>query len=196
MPGLWKRGDRATAILLSAYADNIGNGTRRDYAVVGEIPYRYDDIYGSITVDEMRKSNRYFNFADYSSLSFQLMGILSSVELAAVYNRIFTNNGPIYTYLRRLIRQDSDFYNELIGTLALREENYIRAENYLSKVSDRYMRTTNIDKRGYLSRDPFVFYPSRWKVYSLGEFSEDYEIGAARHHKNRIRRPSSNSLVR
>lgn len=36
---------------------------------------------------------------------------------------------PLYDYLRKNIRTDSDYYNELIGTLALREGDYARAEN-------------------------------------------------------------------
>lgn len=49
--------------------------------------------------------------------------------------------------------------NELIGTLALREENYKRAVQYLKLVPEKYQKAMNIHKEGYLSRDPFFIEP-------------------------------------
>lgn len=100
--------------------------------------------------------------SDYGNLSFQMMGSLSSAQLATTYSLI-TDSNPLYSFLRRKARTDRDYYYELIGTLALREENYTRAEIYLSKVSDDYLKSMNIYKDGYLSRDPFNHYNSRWK---------------------------------
>ncbi len=105
---------------------------------------------------------------DYGSLSFQLMGSLPSSALAIVYTSIHTDS-PLYNFLRTKAHCDRDYFYELIGTLSLREENYSRAIHYLSRVSDHYLCTMNIDKRGYLARDPFSAFPSRWRRYHKGE---------------------------
>jgi len=125
IPDLWRKQDYSTAIILCAYADNIG--------------YNLDN----------------------TCLSFQLMGSLNSDQLISVYNKM-KKTTPLYNFLRRKIRKDQDYYYELIGTLALREENYARAEYYLSQVSEKYIRTMNVFKDNYLSRDPFNIYPTAW----------------------------------
>ncbi|MDE6460396.1 MAG: hypothetical protein K2K52_06135, partial [Paramuribaculum sp.] len=163
VPTLWRRKDYSTAILLCAYADNLA-------------PENYHERWNNITwyaywapdkvlnTTDMRDSEEYINQIDYGCLSFQMMGSLSSTQLASTYNRILTNT-PLYTHLRRKARTDKDYFNELIGTLALREENYSRAVTYLSKVSEHYLKTMNIDKGGYLNRTPFTPYPSRWELW-------------------------------
>ncbi len=134
IPTLWKRGDYASAILLCGYADS------------GEM--------SAGELADMRASETAFNYEDFGSLSFQLMGSLTSGQLIQTVARL---NAPgQLSFLRKFLRPDADYYNELIGTLALREENYDRAVAYLSKVSDKYLKTMNIVKCGYLARDPFV----------------------------------------
>ena len=160
IPGLWKRKDYSVAIMLCAYADNIEHSE-------GRIPARRyisrkfsHNPCESLTVAEIRDSEVFDNDIDYGCLSFQLMGSLSSSELASVYAGMAARS-LLFDFLRRKIRTDRDYYYELIGTLALREEKYARAVRYLSKVSDHYLLTMNIDKGGYLSRDPFSPYGSR-----------------------------------
>lgn len=163
IPRLWKNKDYSTAILLCSYADNLDSGYRRQYADdVTDEDYPY--VYESVKVKEIRTSDKLYNPLDYGSLAFQLMESLSSAQLGATYEEM-KRNSPLYSYLRKNIRNDGDYYNELIGTLALREENYDRAVTYLSRVSPRYVRTMNIDKCGYLARNPFSVYPSRWETY-------------------------------
>lgn len=147
VPLLWEKGDYSTAILLCAYADNIGPSVQLQNS------WKYPVL--SLSIHEIRNSEYYHNPLDYGCLSFQMMGNLTSRQLISVYKRIRSDK-PLYKFLRRKTRNDSDYYYELIGTLALREENYNRAVEYLSKVSDHYLRTMNIDKDGYLSLDPFV----------------------------------------
>ncbi len=169
IPMLWNRKDYSTAILLCAYADNIA-----EKECLHDIWYNleerdYINPPLSVTIDQMRNSKSYYNDTDYCSLSFQLMGILSSAQLESCYRKMMVST-PLYHHLRRKTRTDSDYYNELIGTLALREGNYGRAEQYLSRVSDRYLLTMNIYKYGYLSRDPFPIYLSMWE----SEFQENH----------------------
>ena len=148
LPHLWKKKDYSTAILLASYADRL------DPSRLRLSPLKGLDI-------------------DYGSLSFQMMGSISSSQLAAAYGRIM-DSSPLHRFLRRKACTDPDYYNELIGTLALREENYARAISYLSRVSLPYLRSMNIDKDGYLSRNPFTLYPSRWGSYT---FRDEYEGG-------------------
>ncbi|MDE6756970.1 MAG: hypothetical protein K2J66_07485 [Muribaculaceae bacterium] len=168
VPRLWKERDYSRAILLCAYADNLEYKTRRQtvYSLSSpKLMFALPDI--SMTIGELRGSEIFFNPLDYACLSFQLMESLTSEELASVYDRIM-EPGSLNDFLRRNIRTDSDYYNELIGTLALREGNYERAEKYLSEVSEQYQRTMNINKEGYLSRDAFGVYPSRWSTDIYG----------------------------
>lgn len=136
-----------------------------------------------LSFSDIRDGEEHADHIDYGSLSFQMMGSLSSSKLASAYDSILADT-PLYVFLRRKACTDKDYFNELIGTLALREENYNRAETYLSKVSQQYLKAMNIDKHGYLSRNPFSSYPSRWKVWTpsyAGAESWESENQAVRH---------------
>lgn len=187
VPVLWAKGDYTSAVLLCGYADNYLNSvTRHDQLFLSE---EYADTYPckSVTIDDIRHRPELYNNYDYSNLSFQLMGSLKSAQLIAVKNNIGSAN-PLFSYLRRYARTDSDYINELIGTLALREENYERAVQYLSAVSLEYQKNMNIYSGGYLAREPFVSYPTRWnseyewedKVSSVSARPEDAKLRFAR----------------
>lgn len=176
VPRLWRKSDFSTAILLCGYADNL----RYD-----EVPSEVcndsdmdDSLTCTMTIEKIRDSEDSINYTDYGCLSFQLMGSLSSSKLITAYGRMMASV-PLYLFLRRKARTDNDYYNELIGTLALREENYARAETYLSRVSDHYLRTMNITKAGYLYRNPFACYPSRWTIETYNGDSWEYERRAS-----------------
>lgn len=182
VPRLWQKKDYAGAILLCAYADNIlGKRFEERFADNSFNSRRFFNS-NSIGLEEMRRSEKFFNVLDYSSLSFQMMGSLTSGQLAAAYRRIMAHT-PLFDFLRRKVRSDRDYYYEVIGTLALREENYSRAVSYLSKVSRHYLKTMNVYKMGYLSRDPFYPYPSRWESYSYADGSERESESATCSHK-------------
>ena len=120
----------------------------------------------------MRKDEQQWNPIDYRSLSFQLMGSLSSDQLISVKQGIKTDT-KLYAFLKRYARTDADYLNEIIGTLALREENYQRAIRYFANVSEEYIRTMNI--YSYLNRDPFYAYPNRWVKYDYSDWEYEYE---------------------
>lgn len=148
VPVLWKRGDYASALLLCAYADNID--TRRLQSDMYDYAYDWPA--------EVYDQTETFNPVDYRCLSFQLMQCLSSAELEGVFGKMKKRN-PLYDFLRKKVRTDNDYYYELIGTLALREENYGRAEKFFARVSDSYWKGMNIYP--YLGRDPFSPWQSR-----------------------------------
>lgn len=165
VPMLWDKKDYSTAILLCAYADNLAPSKQLHEVWTNVGWHVYWSPAQVLNISDMRESEEYANHIDYGSLSFQMMGSLSSAQLASTYNSILADT-PLYAFLRRKARTDKDYFNELIGTLALREENYNRAVMYLSKVSQHYLKTMNIDKGGYLDRNPFSSYPSRWEMWT------------------------------
>lgn len=176
IPALWRKKDYTTAILLCSYADDLGARFETEPSPHRSAPRC--DVYSSLTCyPEERGYRRRNNGFDYGSLLFQMMGSLSSEELANVYSGIFRNN-PLYNFLRKHTSTDKDYFYEVIGTLALREENYARAVKYLSKVSNRYLASMNIDRDGYLDRDPFIIYPRRWKTvtYDWDSTPESYDF--------------------
>lgn len=115
--------------------------------------------------------------SDYGSLTFQIMGSLTSKQLSNTYRKMMSYR-PLYRFLRRKARTDRDYYYELIGTLALREENYSRAIYYLSPISKEYLKSMNIYRDGYLSRNPFIAYNDNkggtyyWRVLATTHLSE------------------------
>ncbi|MDE6535351.1 MAG: hypothetical protein K2K82_05000 [Muribaculaceae bacterium] len=138
IPQLWKRGDYATAILLADYADskNLTDYGRDENVNPGDM--------------------------DRGSLTFQLMGSLRSDQLIAVRQKIMSST-PLYDFLRREDMQNPNMFNDLIGTLALREGNYARAVDYLLQVGIDYQHSMRLYRAGYLGLDPFVYYPERWE---------------------------------
>lgn len=151
----WDRGEYTKAIILCAYADNVfyANGTHNTWTT-------YTCQYAEETLEEMRKSESHHNYHDYSSLSFQLMGSLTSSQLIKVKRELASIESPLFAHLKKQVRCDAPYWDELIGTLALREENYKRAVEYLVKVPASYNRTTNVYKEQSFDRNPF--YSGGW----------------------------------
>lgn len=160
VPRLWRQGEYARAILLCSFADYFEEPLRHYYVfknpIENFINAWWDFGIPSMTLAQMRQSETYFNDKDYGSLSFRLMESLSSAHLAQAYREMMQET-PLNNLLRRNMRTDSDYYYELIGTLALCEANYARAVDYFSRVSEGYMRTLNTYT--YLDRDPFAANP-------------------------------------
>ena len=100
----------------------------------------------------------YWQCSTYRSLTFQMMQSLTSDQMIDFVLQTRASS-PSTNFLRRYLPSDPDLYNDLIGTLALREENYSRAMSYLALVSTDYERSMNIYP--YLRRNPFTPYPAR-----------------------------------
>lgn len=175
IPLLWRNKDYPTAILLCSYADNFSPDKlwHEAWENVGSHVCNKPTV--SLLHNDMRESEKYANHLDFSCLSFQLMGSLTSAQLADAYCKIMSGS-PLFAHLRTKARTDRDYYYELIGTLSIREENYDRAIKYLSKVSQHYQRTMNLYKEHYLDRDPFMPYPSRWIKSEPYDWEEERKI--------------------
>ena len=163
IPTLWRQKDYATAILLCSYADNLfATKQRHTY-------WPFDDTWRiipetqllSLTLDEIRNSTVYWNPIDYSTPSFRLMNTLTSSQLIAVKHAIAAGS-PLYRHLKLYARTDAPYIDEIIGTLALREERYGRAADYLARVPMNYLSTINIYKDGSLNVNPFCAFPGHW----------------------------------
>ena len=172
IPNLWKAGDYTTAIFLCGYAENLFPSQQKYEGY----DYDVDEWWNSktsMTLDEMRESDKYWNTQDYRNFTFQLMGSLSSQQLINVKSNL-SSGYPLWQMLGRYLRRDNPYWDELIGTLALREENYERAMQYLAKVPVSYQKTMNIYKEKSLNRNPFYAYSNRWDKYD-SNYSWEYE---------------------
>lgn len=94
-----------------------------------------------------------------SYVTFGLMVNLKPQDIID-YKNFLDNTSSTVAYLRERGCNDDDYLNEIIGTLYMREGNYIEAYNWLSKVSPDYQNALKIYKNGYLKRDPFAFTPA------------------------------------
>lgn len=166
IPNLWKHQDYATAILLCSYGDNL-DAKNKHHLLWPTDNRRFcylTSSFISLSLEEMRNSTIFDNSFDYSNPSFRLMNSLTSAQLISVKHAIAANT-PLYRHLKRYARHDSPYYDELIGTLALREERYSLAADYLARVPEKYLATLNIYKQGYLNKNPFSYSPGHWQDF-------------------------------
>lgn len=168
VPTLWEKGDYATAILLCGYADNFDPSESWSY---------YD--FGILRINDIRHNAECFNPVDYGCLSFRMMNSLPSGQLASVYRKIGRSK-PLYAFLRRKARTDRDYFYEVIGTLAMKEEKYALAERYFAAVSPDYFRTMNLYKQNCFRRDPFNPKKLRWTILFASESNSFSKINFAR----------------
>ncbi|MCH5220171.1 MAG: hypothetical protein J1F20_06320 [Muribaculaceae bacterium] len=165
IPTLWEKRQYTTAILLCGYVENFLRSSQ--YFNTGWFSYDPNlpdpSFFEHLSLDEVRSVKKASNFIDYGSLSFQLMNTLTASQLIKVQRELKANT-PLYTILRKYARTDEPYFDELIGTLALREENYSLAMKYLEKVPVHYQQTTNI--YDYLKKDPFYYHPCLWEFPS------------------------------
>lgn len=173
IPNLWRGEDYTTAIFLCGYADYLLLSEQK----LDSYHYSPNESWESkenLTLDEMRTNDKLWNTEDYSNFTFQLMGSLRSDQLINVKNNL-SSNLPLWKFLSKYIRRDNPYWNELIGTLALREENYDKAMTYLARVPIEYQKTMNIYKDRSLNRDPFFAYSNRWEVFESGDYHWENE---------------------
>ena len=163
IPTLWRQKNYATAILLCSYADNLFAARQRHtYWLLDDTWQHYlTHMKLSFTIDEIRNSTEYFNAIDYCEPSFRIMNTLTSSQLIAV-KRTIAADSPLYRHLKLYARTDAPYIDEIIGTLALREERYALAANYLARVPLNYLATTNIYKVGIMNGNPFSAFPRHW----------------------------------
>jgi len=170
VPVLWKNGDYAEAIMLCGYADNLYEKLNDEPLIPGYWQPLFTPLDAGLDENSpVKPEHRH----DYAGMTFQLMGSLPAARLAEAREKIEASDLPLAAFLKRYAVTDADYFNELIGTLALREENYDMAMDYLSRVGLGYQRSMNVYP--YLDRNPFVNYPDRWRKNGYEGYEWEYE---------------------
>lgn len=136
----------------------------------------------------------------YANTGFQLLLSCKADKVVAYKYALDNGTTPMARAFRSHIRHESDFLNEVIGTLYLREGNYRKAEHYLSLVTTDYQRKMNIYKGGYLKYDPFVYcyvpedkWYHPWYKYS-DEYFDEYDHDIRPNVNNKLSKKLSTQL--
>lgn len=175
-PKMRQAGNRTLALQLANYASNRIYQLARLYEAYHS---GYDDpddneSYSVIlTFDEYRKNWSGRNYFDYSSQFFESI-YDSNADDAAKYAQTLTSpRSDLDKFLNERGYTDTDYIYDIVGTLYLREMNYEKAVEWLSRVSADYQDRTNIAKEGHFKLDPFR-YQSDKKHYISD--SGDYKL--------------------
>ncbi len=161
-PDYERRGDLITALQLANYGDNMPLKHVRPC-------WNYADIYSPRQeIVQARKNAATWNYHDYSNTFFRFM-CMQSPDVIERYISSLSSKEPLAAYLNSCGYTDRDYLYDVAGTLYLERRDYADAIRVLAKISDRYQPLLNVDRGGYLKRDPFV--------YSSGKAVSDFVAG-------------------
>ena len=159
-PRIKKAGNPVLALQLANYASNRILQLSPIYGAYHFGCYDPEDgeSYTSyMSMSEFRTNWSERNPFDYSSQFFDLL-YSSSADVAARYAlHIPSPTSELEKNLNERGYVDNDYICDIVGTLYLREMNYKKASEWLSKVSQGYQQRTNIAKDGYFQLDPFRY---------------------------------------
>lgn len=159
-PKMNKTGNTTLALQLANYASN------RIYQLVPlyeayHYGYNDPDDKESYTVilpmDEYRKNWKGRNYFDWQSQFFELINTSKADDAAVYAHRIINPKSRLDKFLNERSYAETDYIYDIVGTLYLREMNYDKASEWLSKVSSVYQNRMNIAKEGYFKLDPFQY---------------------------------------
>lgn len=135
-----------------------------------------------IMPDTMRYDETGRDWHTWANTGFQMLLSCKADEVVRYKNELNHPTMDLTSILKSHIRHDSDYLNEIIGTLYLREGKYGSAVRYLSNVSFGYQVSMNIFKGEYLRYDPWCYYYSSgdawyhpWYNYHNDEEDDDNE---------------------
>lgn len=178
-PRMIKSGNKVLALQLANYASNRIGGLSplfksNYFEVESDDEWNYYPYHTKvISLEEYRNSTVLLNNFDYSNQFFNMTDSVDA-DIAAEYaRRILKPESSLDKFLNERSYTDSDYINDLVGTLYLREMNYVKAVEWLSKVSVNYQARTNLSKEGYFSLDPFAFQTDYKRFISN---SADYKL--------------------
>ena len=175
-PKMKQDGNHTLAIQLANYASN------RIYQLAPLFKahhYGYDDpddkdSYDIILpFDEYRKSWPERNYFDYQNQFFEFVYDSNADEAAKYAQRIKNPASELDKFLNERSYVDTDYIYDIVGTLYMREMNYEKATDWLSKVSSDYQQRMNIAKEGYFKLDPFRYQSD--KKHFISD-SNDYKL--------------------
>ncbi len=175
-PKMEQAGNSPLALQLANYASNRIYQLAPLYEVYHsgyDDPEDKESYYIILTFDEYRKNWTGCNYFDYSSQFFEYI-YDSNADDAAKYAQTLTSpRSELDKFLNNRSYTDTDYIYDIVGTLYLREMNYEKAVEWLSRVSADYQDRTNIAKDGNFKLDPFR-YQSDKKHYISD--SGDYKL--------------------
>lgn len=110
-----------------------------------------------LSMDEYRKKWKGRNSFDWQSQFFEWINNSNADNAAEYAQRIRNPKTGLDKFLNERGYVDTDYIYDIVGTLYLREMNYDKASQWLSKVSSDYQSRMNIAKEGYFRLDPFRY---------------------------------------
>ncbi len=169
IPNALAAGDTTLAIFYANAAENLyinSNGTGKDVHNPKMSPLKEVAPYldKQLTDDKWyemyeKEIEIHFNYHDYSNLMFKMVDSLNSNTIIRYWEATQTPKTPMQSYLLHCSYLDADYWQEIIGTHALRELNYPLAVTHLSKVSSDYQYRTNVYRDNGMWRNPFHYNP-------------------------------------
>lgn len=99
------------------------------------------------------------NYHDYSNQMFWMVDSLQTGAIIRYWQAVQSPRTSTERYWAQCSYLDADYWQDIIGTHALRELNYPLAVTYLSKVSPDYQYRTNVYRDNGLWRNPFHYNP-------------------------------------
>lgn len=151
-PWFSAHGDNVTAMQLANYAENM--------SMKYSVPNRYCSPLFACWQQEgclfAREDARYWNYHDYSNKFFEFM-TMQTPQTIESYIASLASTAPLAAFLNSSGYTDRDYLYDVAGTMYLAHRDYANAVRVLSRVSDSYQSLLNVDRSGYLRRNPFVF---------------------------------------
>lgn len=145
-----------------------------------------------LPMDEYRKNYKGRNYFDWQSQFFEWIYNSKAYDAAEYAQRIHSPKCVLDKFLNERGYVDTDYIYDIVGTLYMREMNYDRASQWLSKVTSNYQSRMNIAKEGYFKLDPFRYQFSK-KQYIND--STDYKLKFAQEMVRLERMMNSDSEV-
>ena len=150
-PQFAKKGDVITALQLANYGENMP-------LCYMSSCWRFSRFYGDwrTEVNASRLTASGWNPHDYSNSFFQFMD-MQRPETIERYVASLSSTATLAAYLNSRSYTSKDYLLDVAGTLYIRYRDYDNAVRVLSKISDSYQSRLNVDRNGFLRRDPFRY---------------------------------------
>lgn len=165
-PSYARQGKITTALQLANYAVNLAEANPEDNRI-------YDDdnsFWSHATVSGARINPQMWNYHDFGNAFFQFMLSRTPRDIEN-YIASLSSTAPLALYLNSRGYTNNDYLYDVAGTLYLANRDYANAVRVLGKISDNYQPLLNVDRGGYLRRDPFLY---RGKKVIESRIAPDY----------------------
>lgn len=150
VPYYVRTGNMVRALQLANYGDNMPLSQQN--------PHWQDYIFSyGFTASQIplaRKYASYWNPHDFCNIFFRLLN-MQSASTVEKYVASLQSQDALAAHLNAQGYTNLNYLWDIAGTLALRQMDYKNAAKSLARVSPSYQKLLNVDRDGYLKRDPF-----------------------------------------